>query len=151
MKKKILIGVLSIFVCFTLVGCGDKENTNNEGNNPLEQVPGNNTNQNNDPILDSYEIKSTDDRVVFTDPSGLNYNTFYFENNKIVKYEIAVNYGSVEFAQLAYQAAKDENPDVKVSIKGTYIILEEDADEYDDLTKTELEETLKLAGYKINN
>ena len=27
MKKKILLGLLAVIMCFTLVGCGDKENT----------------------------------------------------------------------------------------------------------------------------
>lgn len=87
---------------------------------------------------------------MFSDGSGTAYSTFYFENDKIVKYEHVVNYGSTELANIAYNSTKDSYAGIKVSVKGTYLILEEAAYEYDDLSKTELEESLKLSGYKIN-
>ena len=39
MKKKILLGLLAVIMCFTLVGCGDKENTGggNSGNGGSEK------------------------------------------------------------------------------------------------------------------
>ena len=33
MKKKLLIGMLALIMCFALTGCGDKENTENGGTN----------------------------------------------------------------------------------------------------------------------
>ena len=39
MKKKLLIGVLALVMCFTLVGCGKTEsnNNNNSNNNQKEK------------------------------------------------------------------------------------------------------------------
>ena len=33
MKKKLLIGVLALVMCFTLVGCGKTESNNNNNSN----------------------------------------------------------------------------------------------------------------------
>lgn len=152
MKRNFLIGILALFMCFTLVGCGNNEKTyNNDNNNQPEQSENNQNQQdNNSQSDDNFEIKSTDNKLVFVDASGMNYSVFHFENDKIVKYEVVVKYPSVELARIMYESLYKEDSVDKVSIKGTYIIVEENADKYDDLSKTELEESLKMAGYKIN-
>ena len=147
MKKKFLIGLLAVVMCFTLTGCGEeKANSDADNNHDGSQQQEND----NTPVAEDYEIKSTDNKLVFVDSTGMNYSAFYFENDKIVKYEAVMKFPSAELAKIAYQTAKEENDNVKVSVKGSYVIVEEDANEYDDLTKTQLEESLKMAGYKIN-
>lgn len=140
MKKKLLLGIFTVIMCFFITGCGATENdTPTDDNNNIQE--GN---------IESYDITSTENKLVFTDPSGASYITYYFENDKIVKAEAVAKYPTVELAQLAYQTAKDQDPDVEVSVKGTYLIVSAEIGEYESLSKSELESALTMAGYKIN-
>ena len=156
MKKKLLISLLTVVMCFALTGCGGKENAGNDGkdNNPggnNSQGENNQNQENNDPsTIGDYEIKSTDDRIVLSHSSGTAYLTFYFENNVIVRYETVSKYESAELAGYAYNALKNQEDKIKVEKKGLYVIETEDASEYEHFTKDELIAAFDEAGYKIN-
>ncbi len=62
MKKKILIGILTIIMCLTLVGCGKENNLNNNNSNQAKENTNNNTQENiiiDDEIIDFDDVDNS--------------------------------------------------------------------------------------------
>ena len=62
MKKKLLIGVLALVMCFTLVGCGKTESNNNNNSNN-NQKENSNTNNGTTPSNNTYEYNYFDGKL----------------------------------------------------------------------------------------
>ena len=62
MKKKLLIGVLALVMCFTLVGCGKTESSNNNNSNN-NQKENSNTNNGTTPSNNTYEYNYFDGKL----------------------------------------------------------------------------------------
>lgn len=91
MKKKILISLLAIIMCFALIGCGTKQSNNNSnGNNNNSQ--NNNGNNNEDPKKDDPKKEETDSLSILEPkkeydndiPLGLENNYLKVNGNDIV-------------------------------------------------------------------
>lgn len=145
--KKILLVLFYVIICFSLTGCGEEIVDNGDDISKQKEVIDNNGDEQDQ---DNYEFISTDNKLVFVDKSGNNYSVFYFDNENITKLETVVVYPTEELAQLAYQSAKNENPDEVITKSGKNIIIVQDASEYNGFTKSQLESALELAGYKIS-
>ena len=91
MKKKILLGLLAVIMCFTLVGCGNDEspNKNNENNNQTEQ------NENGNDITNNDNNNSND----MNDSNKSNNNTENgWNNSKYTEYTNGLEEPNVKYA-----------------------------------------------------
>ena len=145
--KKVLLGVISIIVCFAMVGCGKKEKEEQENNNVQENsseistnvtTEENNTEENYDDftkedweklqqIDEDYtnEVKEGVSNITLSD-DGNKYvfqqgdnvtGIYYHDGNNITGYEVRVKYDSNEEAELAKSTYQREEGDNIKSIK----------------------------------
>ncbi len=154
MKKKIIISLLTLVMCFMLTGCGESKT---EGLDDIlggldDLIPSDQSSdpQPSNPQTSDYTLKSTDNQLVLTDATNTNYSVFSFENNILVKYETVIDYGSAELASYVYNMSKTQEGAEKISQKGQYIVVETEIDEFSAMTKEEIEEAFKVAGYTVS-
>lgn len=131
MKKKLLVGLFTIIICFALMGCGKQEVLNNGGETKVENEPQNN---NSEEILNLY---SDDNKIVFN-YTDVYYIIYYHEGEKITGLEYVYQYDNAETAKIAktmLDSTYEEEDNVKdVVIKGKYIIITFTEEAYKDET-----------------
>lgn len=159
MKNKFLLVLLTMVMCFALTGCKEEK----EPEKLLDDII-NNSQESEDPedyeeredIEDfdisskEYEVRSTDDKLVLVDSTGTNYTTFYFDGEKVLKYETATKFPSAKLAQYAYNSAKKADATQDIEIKGNYLIYTEDASSYETATRSDIEATFEAMGFRIS-
>ena len=135
MKKKVLVGLLAVIMCFAVVGCGKKDeetnndnSTNNNGTNTQETTS---NNGNDDYVFSFY---SDDTKLVYE--SETSRFVFFYSGEKITGYHLYVSYETPELAAYALKAINADNDDTikKAYTKGKYLVVEYSESEYSDLT-----------------
>ncbi len=131
MKKTLII----IAIAVLLTGCGD--------NKSVSSV--NNISENNSPeISEKVELYSDDTKIVYKQSKG-SYLVFYYDGNKIIGYELYLDYEDEETASVAYEVLKQDHSaynNVKnINQKGQYVVIEYNENEYaayslDDVKRT---------------
>lgn len=141
MKKKILLGLLAVVMCFTLTGCGEEEP---QDINDLLNGGGSSEKGNNDNADDEINLYSDNTKMVF-DFSGIYKIVYYYKGEKITGLEYYYNYESKEVAKLAVTSLKtqyteEDNID-SITQKGGYVIIKFKEEEYKDTTVQEVKDT----------
>ena len=131
MKKALII----ITIAVLLTGCGD--------NKSVSSV--NNISENNSPeTSEKVELYSDDTKIVYKQSKG-SYLVFYYDGNKIIGYELYLDYEDEETASVAYEVLKQDHSaynNVKnINQKGQYVVIEYNENEYaayslDDVKRT---------------
>ena len=131
MKKALII----ITIAVLLTGCGD--------NKSVSSV--NSISENNSPeISEKVELYSDDTKIVYKQSKG-SYLVFYYDGNKIIGYELYLDYEDEETASVAYEVLKQDHSaynNVKnINQKGQYVVIEYNENEYaayslDDVKRT---------------
>lgn len=147
MKKKLLVGLLAIFMCFTLTGCGE-ENTNNGGNINQGGNEQQGSNQND------VQLYSDDTKLVF------NYNdsysmVYYFSGEKITGLEFYYNYENIETAAYAKSMLESEYTDdddvQSVTQNGKYLVVKFKPSAYEDMTTTTVKQLYSAYEQVLND
>lgn len=146
--KKILLCVLSMIICFSLVGC-TQEKKEEIGLDDLLNIFENN--EESDSSKDSSSDKNTEEEIkLYSDDSKLVFNfydiynlVYYFEKDKITGLEYYYNYSTEELATYAKASLEQEKDEEVKSIvqKGKYIIVTFKESAYKDMTVDEVKQT----------
>ena len=131
MKKKYLIGLLTLLLCFTLIGCTKKE----------EKDPNDKTNP--DTAYDEKKFVTDDKTLVYKESDS--YLIFEHEGDKITASRTYIDYKSPEQAKIFYDQEKDKKYDTVKSftVDGRYIIYEWAESEYKDYTLDQIKKLYK--------
>ena len=118
---------------FLLVGCGKLVD-----NYPIQKQ---------EPKKEVYSLVSSIDRYVFKKDN--NYEIIYYEDSKIVKVETAIKFDSEEEAKKHFTMESYSTSENIKYVYDVYIVEESDDyyEDYKDLSKNELKEYFKKAGY----
>ena len=134
MKKKFLVGLLALVICFTLVGCGNKNaelNDNAQDNTSQNQTDtSNNSNENN------IELYSDNTKIVFQ--SGNSKLVYYYSGDKITKYESYFDYGDSATAKYALSVLEKDQDIKNVYTKGKYLVIEYNESVYEGATVSDI-------------
>lgn len=111
MKKKILIGLFTVVMCFALVGCGKEETTNNGATNNGGTEQKDNTNNNSSLGVGKYKVEKGNNSVavITNDGSGISTTTYYFTGDKITSAILVEEFSSKSIAETSYNAMKNES------------------------------------------
>ncbi len=107
MKKVLMIVLLGELMCFTLTGCGDKENTkpNNDNNNQQEEK------QNNNSLgIGKYKVEKSGNSifVITNDGSAISTIEYKFTSETLISATLTQKYSSSDLAKTMYNTMKDE-------------------------------------------
>ena len=145
MKKKILLTLFVIVMCFGLVGCGQKEedknvnndvkqdevktNNNSDNSNTQSEIP-NNTTQNEAPDIELY---SDDTKIVFKNDQGM--AVYYYKGKEITGSHLYIDYGTEEAAKIALSVLNTEENETIESAhtEGKYLVIVYKKSTYDTL------------------
>ena len=136
MKKKILIGFLTVVMCFALVGCGKSEVNDPDLN---DDINNNEKGANNNETGTEEEIKlySDDTKIVFA--NGQAKLVYYYSGEKITAYHAYMDYENNVTANYALSIIdKNDTTIKKAYTKGKYLIIEYAESEYEDTTLSEV-------------
>lgn len=151
--KKVGLIILLIGSLFILTGCDNVVNVAADTLTGLQEtVTGNSDGTGSEP----FSLTTTDNKLVFTGPTGSDYYVVYFENNIITKAQMVVDCGSEEKAKVAYTAyaianleniGENEGGNSTVELNGQYIITSKSLSDFVGSTKAEIQEELNLIGF----
>lgn len=148
MKKKLLVGLFTIIICFALVGCGKEEVLNNEGGTTGENELQNNNSEEN------INLYSDDNKIVFN-YMDVYYITYYHEGEQITGLEYVYKYDNSETAKIAktmLDSTYAEDSNVKdLVVKGKYIIITFNEEAYKDETLEDVKTTYSYLEQIYNN
>lgn len=139
MKKKILISVLVLFICFVLVGCG-KTDENNEGNGSTRQDEteiNNNQSETPDNTTQSkeadIELYSDDTKIVFKSEQGR--DVYYYSGKTITAHHVYIDYGTAANANIALSIVNNEENETIESahVEGKYLVIVYEKSTYESL------------------
>lgn len=137
--KKALGILISIFMIFALVGCGNDEK--NIGDIIENQ---NNDNKNNEDSEENIKLYSDDTKLVFNF-NGVYQIVYYYSDDKITGLEYYYNYGdsaTAKYAVTTLKSAYEQETNIKsVEQKGSYVIVKFTEKEYKDDTVEEIKQT----------
>ena len=140
MKKRILISILVIAVCFVLIGCGKENNENiSDPNNTTNNVENNSNNENtNTSTNDNIHLYSDNTKYVF-EFENVTY-VFYYSGDEITAYHTYIDYEDAATAQYAYQFLKKEDLEEvdKYYVSGKYLVFEYNKSQYEDMKVSDL-------------
>lgn len=109
MKKKLLIGLLAVVMCFALTGCGDKESTNpnNDDNKQQEQ---NENNNDNSLGVGKYKVEKSENSilVITNDGSAISTTEYKFSGGTLTSAVLTQKYSSSALAKTMYDTMKNE-------------------------------------------
>ena len=145
--KKILGYTMVLLLCFTLVGCKDK-------NEDIDYNENNNQNTSENENNDDAKWISTDDKLIFTDTNGY-YMVFNYDGQTLETVQWIMDFEDNDTAQMAYNMyTSGYDTMYDVSISGTVVTLtykEEYARQsYGAISKSDMEMYMENAGYIIN-
>lgn len=147
--KKLLLLIVAVVLCFSLVACGkkDDQDINNNLGDQSGDVQNNEENSGDEEgSLGNLDIKveSTDDRYVLT-IAGQYKMIFEFENDVVSAYYLEYEFPTEEEAIAAesnYNAEDAEEAGIKSVVReGNVIRVEANLDEYEGLTRAQVEES----------
>ena len=151
--SKITMLILLIGSLFILTGCDNVVNVAADTLTGLQEtVNGNSDGTGSEP----FSLTTTDDKLVFTGPTGSDYYVIYFENNIITKAQMVVDCGSEDKAKIAYAAyaisnleneGEGEAGGSNVELNGQYIITSKSLADFIGSTKEEIQQELNLIGF----
>ena len=129
MKKKYLIGIMTLLLCFTLIGCTNKKE---ETKNPDEPTR-----------VDESKFVTNDKTLVYKEADA--YFVYEHEGEKITSYATYISYPNHELAQQVYDANKDQKYDTvkELYVDGNYLVYVWAESEYKDYTLTSIKELNK--------
>ena len=107
--KKFLVGLLTLILCFTLVGCGEKENKENKGNNDNTENK-EETKKNTEKQVTEIAKTSAEKYKVNPEAMGIEYEVidgYYQEENKHLELLVYLN--------------KEYDRDAKVNLHNTLV------------------------------
>ena len=108
MNKKLLIGLFAVIICFTLTGCGEKENTksNNDNNNQQQEEKQNNNNLG----IGKYKVEKNENSilVITNDGSATSTTDYKFTNGVLTNATLTQKYSSSTLAKTMYDTIKNE-------------------------------------------
>lgn len=128
MKKGLLIGLLTVVICFALTGCENKENVepNNDKNNQQQEEQKNN---NNSLGVGKYKVEKKDNLilVITNDGSAISTTEYKFTNGTLTNAMLTQKYSSSALAKTMYDTMKNEpvitNQYVDMKLNGDTIIM----------------------------
>lgn len=131
MKKKYLLGLFVIIMCFVLVGCGQAEE-NESGNNSIKQdeIENNNNNNQNETQDNTtqndaadIELYSDDTKIVFKNDQGR--AVYYYSGKEITAYHVYIDYETAANANIALSVLNtEENETIESAhVEGKYLVI----------------------------
>ena len=129
MKKKYLIGIMTLLLCFTLIGCTNKKEENKNPDEPTR--------------VDESKFVTNDKTLVYKE--GDAYFVYEHEGEKITSYATYISYPNHELAQQVYDANKDQKYDTvkELYVDGNYLVYVWAESEYKNYTLTSIKELNK--------
>ena len=115
MKKKIILTLFVLVMCFGLVGCGQKEEDKNINNDvKQDEVKTNNSNNTQSETQDNtvqneetnIELYSDDTKIVFKNDQGM--AVYYYKGKEITGSHLYMDYGTEEAAKIALSVLNTE-------------------------------------------
>ena len=147
MKRNVLIIALAFALLFSFAACSCSKNKSSDTKGVTEKATIDSTDDviSQQESLEDGEVKLVKDKDKLCYVSGAATIVYYYDGNDITGYEMYVNYGSDEAAEMAVQGLEESNEAGDIGIdsitqNGSYVIIKYAKSEYEGLTVKDVKE-----------